>query len=100
VKVPGLGLFPLRFCDDTYWLPRGTLFLFTAELLVTPTPVRQTEAVRSYWNNDVTGHEPERKLRYDVEYIRRQSFRFDVAIVIRQLWQVAMDGWQLVRPGR
>jgi lipopolysaccharide/colanic/teichoic acid biosynthesis glycosyltransferase len=50
--------------------------------------------------NDVTGHEPERKLRYDVEYIRRQSFRFDVAIVIRQLWQVAMDGWQLVRPGR
>jgi lipopolysaccharide/colanic/teichoic acid biosynthesis glycosyltransferase len=48
--------------------------------------------------NGVTGHEPARKLRYDVEYIRRQSFRFDVAILIRQLWMVVMDGWALVRP--
>jgi lipopolysaccharide/colanic/teichoic acid biosynthesis glycosyltransferase len=41
--------------------------------------------------NDVTGHEPTKKLRYDVEYIRRQSLRFDLAIVIRQLWKVSAD---------
>jgi len=41
--------------------------------------------------NDATGHEPETKLRYDVEYIRKQSFRFDVAIVIRQIWMVLGD---------
>jgi len=41
--------------------------------------------------NDATGKEPERKLRYDIEYIRRQSFWFDVKIVIRQLWQVGID---------
>ncbi|MFW5956715.1 MAG: sugar transferase [Halorhabdus sp.] len=41
--------------------------------------------------NDVTSEEPERKLRYDVEYIRQQSFHFDVAIVLRQVWQVLED---------
>jgi lipopolysaccharide/colanic/teichoic acid biosynthesis glycosyltransferase len=41
--------------------------------------------------NDVTGVEPEEKLRYDLMYIRRQSFWFDVKIVIRQLWQVWVD---------
>jgi lipopolysaccharide/colanic/teichoic acid biosynthesis glycosyltransferase len=41
--------------------------------------------------NDATSEDPERKLRYDVEYIRRQSFPFDVAIVIRQLWLVFDD---------
>jgi lipopolysaccharide/colanic/teichoic acid biosynthesis glycosyltransferase len=41
--------------------------------------------------NGVTGHDPEAKLQYDVEYIRRQSFRTDVAIVIRQVWQVMSD---------
>jgi len=41
--------------------------------------------------NDVTGHEPKAKLRYDVEYIRKQSFRYDVMIVIRQIWKVLMD---------
>ena len=38
-----------------------------------------------------TGHEPETKLRHDVEYIRRQSLWFDLKIVIRQLWQVGTD---------
>jgi len=38
--------------------------------------------------NDATGHDPELKLRYDVEYIRQQSFWFDVMIVIRQVWKV------------
>ena len=41
--------------------------------------------------NDATGHEPERKLRYDLEYIRKQSFWFDLKIVIRQLYQVGID---------
>jgi len=41
--------------------------------------------------NDATGYDPEEKLRYDIEYIRRQSFWFDLKIVIRQLWQVFQD---------
>lgn len=41
--------------------------------------------------NNVTGHNPVKKLRYDVEYIRRQSIRYDVAIVIRQIWQVLLN---------
>lgn len=34
---------------------------------------------------------PAAKLRYDLEYIRRQSFWLDLKIVLRQLWQVAGD---------
>ncbi len=41
--------------------------------------------------NDATGYDPDEKLRYDVEYIRRQSFWFDLKIVIRQVWQVLQD---------
>jgi len=41
--------------------------------------------------NDVTGHEPQEKLRYDIEYIRRQSFWMDLKIVVRQVWAVLMD---------
>ncbi|AQL43322.1 exopolysaccharide biosynthesis polyprenyl glycosylphosphotransferase [Halorientalis sp. IM1011] len=41
--------------------------------------------------NAVTGHDPQEKLRYDIKYIRRQSFWFDVKIVIRQIWQVLDD---------
>ncbi len=41
--------------------------------------------------NDATGYEPEEKLRYDIEYIRQQSFWFDVKIVIRQIWKVLRD---------
>ena len=41
--------------------------------------------------NDVTGHEPAKKLRYDIQYIREQSFWFDVKIVIRQIWKVLRD---------
>ena len=38
-----------------------------------------------------TGHSPHTKLRYDVEYIRRQSFWFDLKIVLRQLHGVGRD---------
>ena len=41
--------------------------------------------------NDATGKEPERKLRYDLEYIRNQSFTFDMQIVIRQIAKVLRD---------
>jgi len=42
--------------------------------------------------NEATGHEPEEKLRYDIEYIRRQSSGFDLKIVVRQIW-----GWGQTR---
>ena len=41
--------------------------------------------------NGVTAFEPEEKLRYDVVYIRQQSFWFDLKIVIRQTWLVITD---------
>ncbi|WP_324759683.1 sugar transferase [Haloarcula montana] len=41
--------------------------------------------------NDVTGHDPQTKLRYDIEYIQNQSLAFDAKIVVRQLYQVAID---------
>jgi lipopolysaccharide/colanic/teichoic acid biosynthesis glycosyltransferase len=41
--------------------------------------------------NDATGYDPAEKLRYDVDYIRRQSLRFDIGIVVRQVWQVLID---------
>lgn len=41
--------------------------------------------------NDATGHQPEEKLRYDIEYIRCQSVWFDSKIVVRQFWKVFHD---------
>ncbi|RZV10941.1 lipopolysaccharide/colanic/teichoic acid biosynthesis glycosyltransferase [Natrinema hispanicum] len=41
--------------------------------------------------NDAKSTDPDEKLRYDLEYIRRQSFWFDVKIVIRQIWKVLGD---------
>jgi len=41
--------------------------------------------------NGATSLDPEAKLRYDVEYIRRQSFWFDLKIVVRQVWMVLID---------
>ena len=45
----------------------------------------------------VTGHDPEEKLRLDIEYIRRQSLGFDLKIVARQLWKVLSDAIEPVR---
>jgi lipopolysaccharide/colanic/teichoic acid biosynthesis glycosyltransferase len=47
--------------------------------------------------NDVTGYDPERKLRYDIEYIRNQSLWYDLQIVIRQIYEVFMDVRSLLR---
>jgi exopolysaccharide biosynthesis polyprenyl glycosylphosphotransferase len=42
--------------------------------------------------NGATGYDPDEKLRHDLEYIRKQSFWFDLKIVIRQIWTVVIDG--------
>jgi lipopolysaccharide/colanic/teichoic acid biosynthesis glycosyltransferase len=47
--------------------------------------------------NKVTGHEPSEKIRYDIEYIRKQSFWFDLKIVVRQLYSVVVDVGLLLR---
>lgn len=47
--------------------------------------------------NDAKSTDPNAKLRYDLEYIRRQSFWFDLMIVIRQVWKVLGDVWMMVR---
>jgi len=41
--------------------------------------------------NDVTGAEPAEKIRYDLQYVKQQSFWFDVKLVIRQIWKVGID---------
>lgn len=41
--------------------------------------------------NGASSTDPATKLRYDLEYIRRQSFWLDVRIVIRQCWTVLTD---------
>ena len=46
--------------------------------------------------NDVTGKEPDRKIRYDLQYIKRQSFSVDAKIVARQVWKVLADAMLLV----
>lgn len=47
--------------------------------------------------NNASSLDPEAKLRYDVEYIRQQSFWFDVKIVVRQLWMVVEDSVNALR---
>ncbi|MFB6222877.1 MAG: sugar transferase [Haloarcula sp.] len=41
--------------------------------------------------NRVTGKEPTEKLRYDLEYVRDQSFSYDMKLVARQVWSVLFD---------
>lgn len=66
-----------------------------------------TDAWRSRWFvkpgltglaqiSDVTGYQPEAKLRYDLEYIRKQSLWYDVKIVVRQIWKVGEDVFEAV----
>ncbi|ELZ23700.1 exopolysaccharide biosynthesis polyprenyl glycosylphosphotransferase [Halosimplex carlsbadense 2-9-1] len=40
---------------------------------------------------DASSTRPQEKVRYDVAYIRHQSFWFDLKIVIRQVWKVLVD---------
>jgi len=41
--------------------------------------------------NDASSETPREKLQCDLQYIRRQSLRFDAKIIVRQLWQVFGD---------
>ncbi|WP_224448674.1 sugar transferase [Haloprofundus salilacus] len=41
--------------------------------------------------NNAKSTDPDAKLRYDLDYIRRQSFWFDLKIVVRQVWKVCED---------
>lgn len=47
--------------------------------------------------NGISSEDSQAKLRYDVEYIRNQSLRYDIAIVLRQLWKVLMDALTVLR---
>jgi lipopolysaccharide/colanic/teichoic acid biosynthesis glycosyltransferase len=47
--------------------------------------------------NGVTSTDPSEKLRYDVAYIRNQSFWFDLRIVLRQLWIAFTDAIAALR---
>ena len=47
--------------------------------------------------NDATGHEPEKKLHYDLQYIQKQSIVFDLKIVLRQFWKVGTEVHDLIR---
>lgn len=49
--------------------------------------------------NNASSTDPKTKLRYDLEYIRRQSFWLDVKIVIRQVWIAMVDVVTLLRGG-
>ena len=42
--------------------------------------------------NHISSMNPEKKLHYDIMYIRKQSFWFDLKIVIRQTWIVLTKG--------
>jgi len=46
---------------------------------------------------EATSKDPARKLQYDLQYIRNQSFLYDVKILCRQLWKVFEDVVGLVR---
>ncbi|RKS83247.1 lipopolysaccharide/colanic/teichoic acid biosynthesis glycosyltransferase [Haloarcula quadrata] len=41
--------------------------------------------------NNIESTNPSEKLRLDLKYIRKQSFSFDVKLVIRQIWKVLGD---------
>jgi lipopolysaccharide/colanic/teichoic acid biosynthesis glycosyltransferase len=47
--------------------------------------------------NDATSTVPKEKLRYDLNYIRKQSFWFDLKILVRQLWMVGIDAVRFVK---
>jgi len=47
--------------------------------------------------NDASSVKPETKLRYDLQYVREQSFMYDLKIVARQIWKVLADVYVTVR---
>jgi lipopolysaccharide/colanic/teichoic acid biosynthesis glycosyltransferase len=47
--------------------------------------------------NDVKSTDPREKLRYDLQYVRKQSFEYDMKLVMRQIWKVGADVVETVR---
>ena len=47
--------------------------------------------------NGVTGTESEEKIRYDLTYIRNQSFTYDLKLVVLQIWKVLTDAARLFK---
>jgi lipopolysaccharide/colanic/teichoic acid biosynthesis glycosyltransferase len=47
--------------------------------------------------HDVTGAEPGKKLRYDLQYVKEQSFRYDMRLVVQQIWTVLVDAAETIR---
>jgi len=41
--------------------------------------------------HDANSTNPEEKMRLDLEYVRRQSFWYDLKILLRQIWKVGQD---------
>jgi lipopolysaccharide/colanic/teichoic acid biosynthesis glycosyltransferase len=41
--------------------------------------------------NDASSVDPKTKLRYDLQYVREQSLSYDLKVVTRQIWKVAVD---------
>ncbi|WP_281194422.1 sugar transferase [Halorubrum sp. F4] len=47
--------------------------------------------------NGAKSTDPEEKLRYDLQYVKRQSFSYDMKLVTRQIWKVGADVVETVR---
>ncbi|MFC5279739.1 sugar transferase [Halorubrum rubrum] len=47
--------------------------------------------------NGAKSTEPEEKLRYDLQYVKRQSFSYDMKLVTRQIWKVGADVVETIR---
>ncbi|OYR49687.1 exopolysaccharide biosynthesis polyprenyl glycosylphosphotransferase [Halorubrum sp. Ea1] len=41
--------------------------------------------------NGAKSTDPEEKLRFDLQYVKHQSFTYDLKLVVRQIWKVGLD---------
>ncbi|WP_418284138.1 sugar transferase [Halorubrum sp. DTA46] len=41
--------------------------------------------------NEAKSTDPQEKLRYDLQYVKQQSFTLDMKLVVRQIWTVVID---------
>ena len=47
--------------------------------------------------NGAKSTDPEEKLRYDLQYVKQQSFSYDMKLVTRQIWKVGADVVETLR---
>lgn len=47
--------------------------------------------------NDAKSTDPEEKLRFDLQYVKQQSFIYDLKLVVRQIWKVGLDVMVTIR---